>query len=171
VFSTEKSGKLSRSSHCRLRIAAAATGGREERATAASKRKEEEDPAARTAKIRRDQHAKIRHDKACAGSSSAHGTAKQIQRPVHLLQKERQQHQQQPQNHDRDNPFPHRPASPPPCSREASQGQRSPSGAVAKATCPMAFNLFLLWQMIARRPFFLHFVQVSAFAGQFCLCS
>jgi hypothetical protein len=25
--------------------------------------------------------------------------------------------------------------------------------------------------MIARWPFFLHFVQVSAFAGQFCLCS
>jgi hypothetical protein len=45
------------------------------------------------------------------------------------------------------------------------------SGAVAEATCPLAFNLFPLWQMIARWPFFLQFVQVSAFAGQFCLCS
>jgi hypothetical protein len=41
----------------------------------------------------------------------------------------------------------------------------------AEATCPFAFKRFPLWQMTARLPFFLQFVQVSAFAGQFCMCS
>jgi hypothetical protein len=41
----------------------------------------------------------------------------------------------------------------------------------AEATCPFAFKRFPLWQMTARLPFFLQFVQVSAFARQFCLCS
>jgi hypothetical protein len=41
----------------------------------------------------------------------------------------------------------------------------------AEATCPFAFKRFPLWQKTARWPFFLQFVQLSAFAGQFCLCS
>jgi hypothetical protein len=41
----------------------------------------------------------------------------------------------------------------------------------AEATCPFAFKRFPLWQKTARWPFFLQFVQESAFAGQFCLCS
>jgi hypothetical protein len=48
-----------------------------------------------------------------------------------------------------------------------------PDSAVAdaEATCPFAFKLFPLCQMTVWWPFLLHFVQVSALAGQFCLCS